>query len=199
MGDETIQELRKLALGSKIRTLRERQRLTLEQVSTATQIPAVVLSQIEDDVISPTVAALVRLSGALATTVDALLQDAPFSDRVEVTRHGEGRRILRRSQPEGTSLTYNYESLAYRLPGKHMEPFLVEFALDAEAPARPVTHVGEEFLYILEGEVEFLSGDERLILRAGDSIYFYSSAPHALRAVGTVTPRAIAVLYPYAS
>jgi transcriptional regulator with XRE-family HTH domain len=192
-------EIRKLALGMKLRTLRERKGLGLDELARQTDIPAVVLSQIEQEVVSPTVAALVKLAHALDTSIDVLLQNAPFAEHIEVVRAGEGRHIRRRPSVERASLTYNYESLAYRLPGKHMEPFLVEFALDTDEPAVPLTHDGEEFLYILQGTVEFIAGDERVLLRQGDSIYFYSRAPHALRAVGTVTPQAIAVLYPYST
>jgi quercetin dioxygenase-like cupin family protein len=145
------------------------------------------------------VAALVNISSALETTVDTFFQDRPFTERIEIVRAGEGREVKRTQQPDEGRLTYQYESLAYRLPGKHMEPFLVEFSLEADEPPRPMKHDGEEFLHIMEGEVEFISGDERVILHAGDSIYYYSSTPHYLRGIGTVTPRAVAVLYPYSN
>lgn len=199
MSGQVAEEIRKLALGVKLRTLRERNGLTLQDLARQTDLPAVVLSQIEQEVVSPTVAALVKLSRALGTSIDALLQDAPFAEQVEVVRAGEGRHIRRQPSTERATLTYSYESLAYRLPGKHMEPFLVDFALDTDEPAIPLSHEGEEFLYILEGAVEFIAGEQRVVLQAGDSIYFYSRAPHALRAIGTVTPRAIAVLYPYST
>ena len=51
--------------------------------------------------------------------------------------------------------------------------------------------------YVLQGELEFTSGQQRIVMRAGDSIYFYSKTPHSLRGVGTVPPRVVAVLYPY--
>lgn len=198
MSKRIAEEVSKLAIGKKIRTLRERRGLSLAQVAERTSMPEVLLARIEQDEIAPTVAALVNVAGALDTTVDTFFQDKPFTDRIEVVRAGEGREVKRTQQPDEGRLTYQYESLAYRLAGKHMEPFLVEFSLDTDEPARPMTHDGEEFLYIMEGDVEFISGDDRVVLHPGDSIYFYSKTPHQLRGVGTVTPKAIAVLYPYA-
>ena len=190
------EEVRKLGIGRKVRAIRERRGESLAAVSDRAKIPEVVLAQIEQDVVSPTVAALLNVARALGTSIDALLQDAPSESRIEVVRSGEGRRVQRRSSNKA-ALSYNYESLAYRLVGKHMEPFMVEFALDVDPPAAPVSHQGEEFLHILEGEVELTSGDERVVLRQGDSVYFHSSTPHSLRALGSVTPRALAVLYPF--
>lgn len=197
MSKHIADEVSKLAIGTKIRTLRERRGLSLAQLAERTSMPEVVLSRIEKEEIAPTVAALVNVAAALETTVDTFFQDRPFTEHVEVVRAGEGREVKRTLQPDESRLTYQYESLAYRLPGKHMEPFLVEFSLDADEPQRPMKHDGEEFLYIMEGEVELIAGDERIVLHPGDSVYFYSTEPHQLRGLGTVPPKAIAVLYPY--
>ncbi|MDP8254206.1 MAG: XRE family transcriptional regulator [Candidatus Alcyoniella australis] len=197
MPEKIKEEVRRLAIGRKIRTLRTKQGLSIEQVSERTSMPVVLLSQMESDVIAPTVAALVNIAKALGTTVDTFFQDAPFTDAIEVVRHGEGRQIRRLQQADATPLQYNYESLAYRLSGKRMEPFFVEFTLDPGQPPKLVSHEGEEFIYVLQGEVEFVSGEDRVLLQPGDALYFYSKKPHCLRGVGEVVPKAIAVIYPY--
>ena len=199
MPKHIAEQVSKLAIGTKIRTLRERRGLSLAQVAKRTSMPEVVLSRIEKEEIAPTVAALVNVAAALDTTVDTFFQDRPFTEQLEVVRAGEGREVKRTMQPDESRLTYQYESLAYRLAGKHMEPFLVEFSLDAVEPPKAMVHDGEEFLHIMEGEVELIAGDERVVLRPGDSVYFYSKMPHQLRGLGTVPPKAIAVLYPYPS
>ncbi|MBI2569060.1 MAG: cupin domain-containing protein [Candidatus Schekmanbacteria bacterium] len=197
MSDSVAQEVRRLAIGRKIRALREREEMSLAELADRCEMPEVLLAQIEGDVVPPTVAALVRISGALKTTVDTFFRDPGYQARVEVVRSGEGRKMQRVRPSAGPALAYNYESLAYRMPGKHMEPFMVEFSLDVAADPAPVTHEGEEFLYVLTGEVEFLSASERIVLRPGDSIYFDSSVPHALRGLGVTVPKALAVLYPF--
>ena len=58
-----------------------------------------------------------------------------------------------------------------------------------------VSHEGEEFLYILEGRVEFHYGDEIMAVGPGDSLYYDSNEPHGYVAVGDVPARAVAVVY----
>ena len=63
-------------------------------------------------------------------------------------------------------------------------------------PGEALQHDGEEFVHVLEGEIEFRLGDEAIRLTAGDSFYFYANVPHSIRGV-TGKPRALFVLYPY--
>ena len=55
-------------------------------------------------------------------------------------------------------------------------------------------HEGEEFIFVLEGEVEARLGDEVILLKEGDSIYFESEVPHSFVGRGHRRPRALAVL-----
>lgn len=197
MTEQIAEQVRRLAIGRKIRTLRERKGMGVAAVAEKTRMPEVLLSRIERDEVAPTVANLINIASALDTSVDVFFQEDSFQQKVEVVRRGEGRSIRRVNEGTG-ALTYRYQSLAYRLPGKRMEPFLVEFEVGLDEAPNPVTHEGEEFLHILDGEVECMLDGERVVLGPGDSIYFHSSTPHSLRALGTVQPRALAVLYPFA-
>jgi len=79
-----------------------------------------------------------------------------------------------------------------------MEPFFVEFVPQAHDEA-PLSHDGEEFIHVVDGELDFISGDTHIRLCQGDSLYFYAQIPHTLRAVGHKNAKAIIVLYPYAN
>jgi quercetin dioxygenase-like cupin family protein len=76
-----------------------------------------------------------------------------------------------------------------------MEPFLVEFELGEWDNSLYYSHPGEEFIYLLEGKLEFHFGEEILILKQGDSIYYDSSEPHGYVSVGDRKARAVAVLH----
>ena len=76
-----------------------------------------------------------------------------------------------------------------------MEPFLVEFDPNLTSQPHPVQHAGEEFLYLLEGQIELSHGAETYILDTGDSVYWDSNQPHSLKALGDQVARGIAVLY----
>ncbi len=188
------EELKRLKIGEKIRKLREKKGLELEELAEKLKIQAVILSQIEQEVIPPTVATIVNLSRMFDVSPDYFLSEEAQIKGFEVIRVDE-RRKLEDSRHTDAALNYSYESLAYRLEGKSMEPFLVEVELTDEDPEL-LSHAGEEFWHVLEGEVEFITEDERVRLKAGDSIYFFSSTPHGLKGVGNTKPKILAVVLP---
>ncbi len=65
-----------------------------------------------------------------------------------------------------------------------MEPFLVEFKRKKAEKLSYFSHDGEEFIYLLEGVLEFRTENQQYILYPGDSLYFESSIPHAYGALG---------------
>jgi quercetin dioxygenase-like cupin family protein len=77
-----------------------------------------------------------------------------------------------------------------------MEPFLVEFKRKKAEKLSYFSHDGEEFIYLLEGVLEFRTENQQYILYPGDSLYFESSIPHAYRALERKNARALTVVYP---
>jgi transcriptional regulator with XRE-family HTH domain len=200
MSADAKQELKRLAIGKKIRALREEQGIGLSEMADRAGIQEVLLSQVEADVVAPTVATLINISRILGTGIDYFFTDQAAPQDIEIVRADERRVIAAPSHKRNAPLIYSYVSLSPHMAGKHMEPFLVEFSLDVdESNLAPQAHAGEEFIFILEGDVEFITADRRAMLRSGDSLYFHSKTPHILRGVGRVKPRALAVLYPFES
>jgi quercetin dioxygenase-like cupin family protein len=76
-----------------------------------------------------------------------------------------------------------------------MEPFLVEFETGEWDDSLLYKHDGEEFIYLLEGKLEFHYGLETMILNAGDSIYYDSSEAHGYTSLGSQKAKAVAVLF----
>ena len=92
-------------------------------------------------------------------------------------------------------MSYTYESLSTQLTDKHMQPFFIEVDVDIDEEIPLQSHDGEEFLYIIDGEIEFHFENEKITLQAGDSIYYDAHIPHAIYGLGSRPPRAVAVLY----
>jgi quercetin dioxygenase-like cupin family protein len=90
---------------------------------------------------------------------------------------------------------YYYEALAYKKSKKYMEPFLVEFKRKKAEKLSYFSHEGEEFIYLLEGALEFRTETEQYVLYPGDSLYFESSIPHAYRALERKNAKALTVVY----
>lgn len=194
----THEDLKRLGIGQKIQKLRERNGIAIDDLAKNVRITKVLLSQIEGEVVPPTVATLLNIARRLGVGIDYFFTSAGSEpeNKIELTRVGE--RLAVRKDPNAPTerLSYNYESLAYRLTGKKMEPFFVEFDTNAEAKFEPLSHGGEEFLYCLEGQIEFVSENEKISLFPGDSLYYFASVPHLLRGVGDRTPKALVVLLP---
>jgi mannose-6-phosphate isomerase-like protein (cupin superfamily) len=74
-----------------------------------------------------------------------------------------------------------------------MEPFIVTLVPTEVEDSS--THTGQEFLFVLEGEVEVQVGDRIGFLKPGDAAYYDSVEPHLVRCAGTSPAQIIAVLY----
>ncbi|MGI6175970.1 MAG: helix-turn-helix domain-containing protein [Christensenellales bacterium] len=105
-----------------------------------------------------------------------------------LVRAGQGVAVERRSE-------YKYQSLAENFSNKKTQPFLV--SVEPEAKDTPVSlnsHPGQEFDYVVEGQLCININGREMLLNPGDSIYFDSSYPHGMKAVGDVTAKFIAVV-----
>jgi transcriptional regulator with XRE-family HTH domain len=189
-------DAKELRIGSKIRTLREARKLTVAEAAEKAGLTSILLSQIESEAVTPPVATLLKIANALGAHIGDFFTDVAPRKRYEVVRKAEHKKVARRPTPEKSPLSYSYEALSFRLADRHMEPFLIEFDIDIDEHVPPLSHKGEEFVYVLDGEVEFHAEDEVVRLFQGDSLYFDSNIPHAFVGKGDRKPRAIVVIYP---
>ncbi len=189
------EELRDLNLGQKIKTLRQRKGVTLQQMGEKTSLSEPLLSQIEGEVVAPPVATLLKISKALNVNIGYFFQEEESGKRAVIVRRNERKQIFRRIHEDPSKVGYYYESLAYPKADKHMEPFHVQFEVKNKEDILFFNHKGEEFVFVLEGQLEFSYEDEVFTLNPGDSLYFDSSSPHAFRAVGKKNALAIDVIY----
>lgn len=97
-----------------------------------------------------------------------------------INRKGDGMPIKRRAG-------FNYRHIAPMLKNRAAEPFIVTAKYDIseqEQPIRCSTHKGQEFDYIISGQLKIRLGDHTEVLSEGDSVYYDSSHPHGMIAVG---------------
>jgi len=179
--------------GTALKSLRKRNKWTLADVAKRTGIPPSTLSRIENDQISPTYDMLLRLGQGLSIDLSQLLSAAP----AEVSSEQPGRRSVNRSA-DGETVPMSNHTLRYLstdLLNKQMTPILSEYrARSLEEFGPLMRHEGEEFLYVLEGELELHTECySPLVLKAGESIYFDSRMGHGYVARGTQTCRALSM------
>ena len=163
------------SIGNAIRELRVRDGLTIAQVAEKADISRGMLSKIETGQASAGVDTLARLARALGVSMSMLFSkyDAAATEAQHVKR-GMGMEVVRR----GTKSGHTYHLLAYNQgPVKVFEPFLI--TMDDDSQRYPTfQHPGTEFLYMLEGELEYRCGQHSYLLEPGDSLTFQGDVPH---------------------
>ncbi|MCP3873139.1 MAG: helix-turn-helix domain-containing protein [Desulfobacteraceae bacterium] len=184
MGSKVKEEVAALNLGNKIRNLRKQRALTLQEVSDLAGLSKPLLSQIENDIAAPPIATLIKISTALGVKISHFFRDHEMGDRIVVVKKKDRYGVKKLFHHKNESkVGYRWESLAYPMVGKQMEPFIVEIEPREEKKLLYNDHKGEEFLFVMKGKVEFNSAEQTHLLEKGDSIYFDSSIPHALRGI----------------
>jgi transcriptional regulator with XRE-family HTH domain len=166
-------------IGAKIKRLRLAKKLTLQAVARETGFSPALISQIENNNVSPPIATLSKIAKFFDVKIGIFFAEEDEECRYEVVRKGERKLIPRVISRAGTSQGYSYESLSYRKQNKKMEPFLLTVA---ERPSEENTysHDGEEFLFIMAGTAELILEEERIVLEEGDCVYFDSLLKHRL-------------------
>ena len=195
VSDDIKHEVKNLHIGKKIRVLRKNAGLVLQDLSDRTCLSKPLLSQIEKEVVSPPIATLLKISKALSVNIGFFFQDNDPEEKVVLVRRDESKVIDSRYFGREES-GYYYEALAYKKSKKYMEPFLVEFKRKKPDKLSYFSHEGEEFIYLLDGTLEFRTENQHYVLYPRDPLYFESSIPHAYRALERKNARALTVVYP---
>ena len=157
-------------VGPRIRALRKQQGLTLHMLAEQSGLSTTAISRIERGDNSPTVSSLHRLATALRVPIGELFQEETEQTTV-FTKRDHRRRFIN----DGVML----ESLGTGLPGQQLEPFVMTVQPGAASTAELISHLGEEFVHCLEGEIEYRVEDQVYRLEAGDSLLFEATQPHA--------------------
>ncbi len=165
-------------VGARIRDYRKTRRLTLEQLAERAGVSKSVLSKIENGKVSSPISTYSRISSALNVSLSDMFTEEDGEDPSLVRR--ADRRPLSHTE---TQFGYAYCSLAPNRLGRRMAPFLLTYPHDL--PEIPTAHhSGEEFLFILKGDLEFVYGDRTWVLAEGDSLYIDAQVLHGARALG---------------
>jgi len=181
-------------IGAKIKALRQARRKTLQEVADETGFSPALISQIENNNVSPPIATLSKIAKVLGVRVGYFFRDEGPEASYEVVRREDRPVVTRVISRTGGKHGYVYQALTHRKRDKIMEPFLLCVDPGMREEESQYSHEGEEFLLILEGEAELLIENERIVLREGDCVYFESNLRHRLLAHGDGGAKVLAVL-----
>lgn len=118
--------------------------------------------------------------------LDIISGETPKLSTFCLVRSGDGYDINRRA-------AYDYKHLAFTFRNKKAEPFMVSVEPNDKTPVLNA-HDGQEFIYMVSGSMSFYIGEMVNTLNQGDSIYFNSGIPHAMKALHGKTAQFIAVV-----
>lgn len=188
------QHTEEIKVGESIRATREERGLSLKDLADLTGFSAALLSQMENHLVSPSLGTIITISRALKLPLGHFFGKAsgqPYS----IVRKDERKKVSRFASKEGVNYGYSYESLGYDKKNRHMEPFLVTLEPATVKTQTLSTHEGEEFIYVLEGDMEVILGKHTDLLQPGDSIYYDSTIPHRVQCHEDRPTKILAVLY----
>ncbi len=172
----TEERVDKLKIGDRIRMMRVNQKRTLQEIADASELSRSMISKIENNRTVPSVAALVKVAKALGTNISNLLEHDAFLNAIITTKQKAEDNLT--STDKGY-LIYPYGSQYHE---KKMQPFLF-VARKGEVKQHEVSHEGEEFIYIISGQMKMQVGEVEYLLKTGDSLYFNSIQKHGIMPV----------------
>jgi transcriptional regulator with XRE-family HTH domain len=161
-------------LGKRLRALRNERGLTLVQLGQQVSLSASYLSQVERGVTMPSLSRLATIARVLDVEVGYFFEDDVSSPCV--VRLDQGKKL------RGISDAV-IELLSADPSDKKIRPYRV-ICQPGASRNQPSTRPGEEFGFVLKGQLTVTVGEETFVLKAGDSIHYQTLQPHSWRNEG---------------
>jgi transcriptional regulator with XRE-family HTH domain len=177
-------------ISERLRGLREVLELTAEKLAGDCNISLQEYQAAESGNSDISVSMLQKIARKYSIALDVLMfGEEPKMNTYFIARSGMGTSIER-------SKAYKYQSLAAGFKHRKADPFIVTVEPKEEnEPVHFNTHNGQEFNYVLEGQMKLFINDKEVVLKAGDSIYFDAQFSHAMRALDGKTVRFLAIIF----
>ena len=160
-------------VSQKLRTLRREKHLTQQELAESCDVSKSFLSKIEHGKAVPSLGTLSRLAEKLDVSLSNLVSDEDTSNLL--WQHDPAELVQKDLIPVNKG--YRIFPFADHLQNKKVQPFFYEVH-KGEISLHHNTHKGEEFFYIIEGELRFILCEEEHILKQGDGFYFNSTQDH---------------------
>jgi len=171
--------------GGMLARLRKSQDWSVETLAEATGESPDFIRQVEEGVLTPAVGFLLRFSKALNVDPGTFLRQ---EEKTQL-RDMRAQALVKRTR------SYSYETLSSGTENDHLRAFMV--TIDARQAHKPVAykHEGEEFIFVMEGELSLTLDKQIYNLKTGESIHFNSNKPHKLKSISSTPTRCLVVLY----
>ena len=162
-----------MELGTKLRDMRQQKNLTQEELADRCELTKGYISQLENDLTSPSITTLVDLLNALGSNLSEFFRD----ETEEKIVFSESEYIEKQS--DGMTLEWVIPNAQKNM----MEPVLVELAAGAST-STDFPHDGEEFGYVLEGKITVIRAGKSHTAKKGESFYYSADKEHQIENKG---------------
>lgn len=181
----------KYKFGNKIREIREKRQLTLKEVAKQAEVSESLISQIERNKVSPAIDTLLTIAQVLSIDFEFLFREVQQSKKIHVTT------AKKRKTIKIDNIVYELLSKTIDSSGENeIEAYYINIPPNNEKGSSYTGHHGSELGVIIEGEADFVFGDDTYHLKKGDSISFQSDVPHFIRNKGEIPFKAFWVTTP---
>src|SRR5690625_1167623 len=163
-------------LAQRLRRFRQNHKLTLEQVAARSGLTQGYLSKLERGVSEPSISTVLKLADAYDVSISELIGQKTSEPQptINVVRKNERTALNQPNTP------IKIEAIAGQRFNKKMNPFIIYPTLENDAKPIHDPHPGEEFIFVLEGEIKIIIGNQTVKLAKGDSVYFNADLPHRI-------------------
>jgi len=182
-------------VGSRIKSIRESKNITVEQVSERSGLSVEQIARIEENKNQPSLAPLIKIARVLGVRLGTFLDDNDNLGPVVCRKEEKPESISFSSETSSSHNNLNFFALAQSKVGRHMEPFIIDIDSASKNGYQLSSHEGEEFIFVMEGEIEITYGKNKYTLSAGDSIYYDSIIEHNVHAANESKAKILAVVY----
>ena len=184
-------------IGAKIRGLRETKNLSIEEIAERSGLTVEQIESIETDQNLPSLGPLIKIARALGVRLGTFMDDNDDLGPI-VTRAADREKdssISFSNDATDARKHMEYHPLAQQKAGRHMEPFVIDINPEDSPEFQLSAHEGEEFIYVMQGEVEIVYGKETYKLGEGDSIFYDSIVKHHVHGAPGKSAKILAVVY----
>ena len=182
-------------VGSKIKGIRESKNISVEEISERSGLSTDQINSIENDQHLPSLGPLIKIARALGVRLGTFLDDNDELGPVVCRAEEHNSSISFSNDAADARKHMEYHSLAKQKAGRHMEPFIIDIQPTEEKEFKSSAREGEEFIYVMNGEVEIDYGKEKYLLKEGDSIFYDSIVMHHVHGVVGKSAKILAVVY----
>lgn len=182
-------------VGKKIEALRNQKNITIEQLAERCGFSTEMMATIEQDQAIPSLGHLIKVARVLGIRLGTFLDDMDNLGPVVTRKNTLKQGISFSNKNSGTNANLDFYPMATDKSGRHMEPFIVDINPSQVTDIKLSSHEGEEFIYVLSGNVEISYGKETYLLSAGDSIYYDSLVDHNVHSADQAPAQILGVVY----